>query len=200
MTYVRAGLWKMPTDKGKQRLINLQAPAGYGKTFLLNCVDLFYREFKHEGTLACSALVGVAASLYRDGCTTHALLDCGIGECDREPSGDALERLGRLEGVVCDEISMANGNIMRAIKRNLEYAGKETFHETKLDNIFEADSLPYGGKTVILCGDLMQLDCVKPDRNGGFAWESPLWEDYQPIFLMHNFRQEVRCSFVVRLT
>jgi ATP-dependent DNA helicase PIF1 len=103
---------------------------------------------------ACTASTGVAASALPRGTTVHYFWGCGIGtDDDGQYKADealvAMAKRNRLDvlttvtHLVIDEISMISKDFFTAL-------------EVVLRKVRKCD-LPFGGVTLILCGDFLQV-------------------------------------------
>lgn len=126
--------------------------AGSGKSFLLD----FFAKHTHKN-IAIVAPTGVAA-LNVNGQTIHSFFSLDIGvqniyEIRRKGVwGKCKEILKRLDTIVIDEASMVRADVMDAIDVKLRIANE--------------NDLPFGGKQIILFGDLYQLPpVVEPQVN-----------------------------------
>jgi DNA replication protein DnaC len=128
------------------RLIYINGLAGTGKTFVLGHI---VRELTNLGKrTVCSAFTGAAALLLPQGITCHRLFGLpSDDDSDKRISsisdnGLAAKILRALDVVVIDEISMLNNQFIDLI-------------DTTLSRICNSQS--FGGKVVIISGDVHQL-------------------------------------------
>ena len=140
--------------------------AGTGKSYLLN----FFIQNTSK-SVAVLASTGVAA-INVGGQTIHSFFRLPpvtpIPEDKLRPYANRAQMYACLDAIVIDEVSMINAEIMKAIDQILRYA-------TRMD-------IPFGGKQMLLFGDLYQLPPVAnpqvrryfDDRYGGvFFFNAP---------------------------
>ena len=156
--------------------------AGVGKTYLTRCICDWIRNTVYNipgrDPIKVCAPTGVAAHNVQ-GFTIHSLLSLavqhGYESAYEDVSAKTLKKLRqRFNGVhtlVIDEISMVSSNMLGQIDKRLA---------TIKDN-----NLPFGNMNLIVIGDFFQLRPVR----GKFAFCSPLWQNFQPLFLDENVRQ-----------
>ena len=162
--------------------IFVTGPPGAGKSHVLKaiveCVDPW--------TTAVTASTGVAATLV-NGVTLHWFFGIGLA---KEPlhvliaminnRGEARDRIRQIDRLIIDEISMVGGDLF-----------------DKLDGLCRSirrePSLPFGGLTLLLFGDFLQLAPI-PDEGKPlkFAFESDAWRNatLQTIELEGTHRQQ----------
>lgn len=170
----------------------ISGPAGTGKSFLLErCV----RDLRQQGKcVAVTASTGIAA-LNVGGSTIHSFLGTGLAGSladlrQRRPNLDEKRhldrRLGEIQVLVIDEVSMLTGDYVDMMDHWLGYARQRRHH---------LDVQPFGGVQLILCGDFLQLPPVQvptaPKAEHLYAFEATAWEAAQirPFLLQQNFRQ-----------
>lgn len=132
-------------------LIVLGSP-GTGKSVLINKVARLLNEQGRNYFIACPT--GVAACNV-SGVTLHSLLSIPFYKTDNyetlafenAPSYKLQDRLGDLEFLIIDEVSMVGAAFLQLINIRLQTVKKE----------FEK---PFGGVSVVLVGDLLQLPPV----------------------------------------
>lgn len=159
--------------------------AGTGKSYLLN---FFVRNSQKKVVVV--APTGVAA-INAGGQTIHSFfelpLDPPFNVEDLTPSRAKRALLQALDTVVIDEVSMVRADIMDAIDKTLRYANDT--------------NCPFGGKQMLLFGDLYQLPPVAvpqiqrylDDNFGGiFFFNAPAIRecDLEVNELTHVFRQK----------
>ena len=183
----------MRGNKPSPPLLIVQGEAGTGKTKLINCVISYANsEFTQAGSKldrpssVVVAPTGMAASLV-NGTTLHSLFQLNFGDELLPLSDSSLDNLRssleELKLLIVDEMSMVRADLLYQL------------HE-RLQQIKQCSQV-FGGVSVLLCGDLLQL---KPVR-GRFIFETPrcskyadlydicnLWALFQPVVLQSNHR------------
>lgn len=160
------------------RNIFLTAPAGGGKSFLIN-----HLRNALVGKVTVTATTGIAA-LNISGATIHSVLGLGLGKTPVKTMVGRLNKykqdfLNRLEILAIDEISMLSGELLDKCDEFLRLA--------------RMDNRPFGGVQVILIGDFCQLPPVDEDnKNKDYCFFSESWKELNLVYLelKHNFRQE----------
>lgn len=168
--------------------IFLTGAGGTGKSETLNrIIEQFTQKRK---TFAVCASTGIAA-VRIGGCTIHSCLGTGILKNIEELKA-ALDRgkmniermtwkLGRLDAIIFDEISMISGDQIEMFDWWLR-----RIHGTKK---------PFGGIQMVLSGDFLQLPpVIRRDDviEYEYAPASPAWQQLDPeiVYLTKIFRQE----------
>lgn len=167
----------------QKKSVFITGVAGTGKSGLL---DHLIKKLPAAQTFV-TASTGIAAVNIR-GTTLHSFAGIGLGDLQAhqlarkvQGSAKALKRWNECEYLIVDEISMISGNLF-----------------TKLDSVARAVkkvSQPFGGITLILVGDFLQLPPVirgGPGTKADFAFCSKAWREcaLTVIQLTHVFRQE----------
>jgi len=147
--------------------VNMQGPAGCGKTYTLKLLHRLATEANIP--IAMTATTGVAATHLPEGMTIHMLsrlgkIDVPIKKMQKWPKIRSVgwrrkhwAEIRRLRILVLDEISMLGA-------QSLE----------RLDWLFRTvreNKLPFGGVTLVLCGDFAQL----PPVNAEPTFQAPIW-------------------------
>lgn len=147
------------------RNVFLTGAAGTGKSFLLR----LFLEDKPSAVFPVIASTGVAAILV-SGRTFHSFFGLGIFEGGVESTiaracqnKRILKRLRQAEGIVIDEVSMLQGEVLRAAELIARYAR-------------EIDA-PWGGLRVIAVGDFGQLPPVSDADCRDWAFQSDVWSN-----------------------
>jgi len=167
--------------------IFLTGPAGAGKSFLIRTVVEWARSIKKQ--IALTALTGCAALLLGNGAKTlHSWAGIGLARETAQvlitfilKNAKAKRKWKIVDILVVDEISMMTPELFE----KLDTIGKAIRANTK----------PFGGIQLVLCGDFFQLPPVvrgiSGEVLGRFAFESPRWPDTQlrPVVLKRIERQ-----------
>ncbi|CAC5390819.1 PIF1 [Mytilus coruscus] len=163
--------------EGNQLLAFVTGPGGCGKSFLLHTLVLQY-EFN------CSIVEVLAtsgnAALLVNGRTVHSFfkLDCNL-ETSIQYRDTNWESICCTNVIIIDEISMMTAEILEKLSQICNQTSTMT-NEKQL----------FGGKTVILFGDLLQLPAVTNSTSQSRQiYESQLWSKFHPFFLNENCRQ-----------
>lgn len=179
----------------------ITAPAGTGKTFLINHFCSTVKEEYPTRNIALTSTTGVSAVLI-GGSTLHSYLGIGLGEENVEnmtkkilfsgPAPAPVRGNGRREGkgglkadiwkkldvLVIDEISMLSPILFD----KLEHVARNV----------RGNDLPFGGIQLILSGDLLQLPVVKGGIKKDLIIDAKSWSDCigeNVIFLKEIMRQ-----------
>ena len=161
---------------------------GTGKTYLWNRM-VGYLRAKNKIVLTVASS-GVAALLLQGGRTAHSRfkIPCEVEEdtvCDVS-RGTMLSELIELTSlVIWDEALMANRRCFEALDR--------TFRDIEKAKSPEAAHIPFGGKVVVLGGDLRQILHVveggtKEDIISSTIIRSRLWPHVEILSLKQNMR------------
>ena len=155
---------------------------GSGKTHTINTYIGWLRERGIEPAITAST--GIAAT-HVGGMTIHAWSGIGIKRdlsdwdlealLEREP----LVRRVRLAHVlIIDEVSMLDARTLTMVDRAVR--------------TLRGSERPFGGLQVIFVGDFFQLPPVSKGEQSKFAFESPAWEEANPLhcYLNEQHRQE----------
>ena len=193
------------------RNIFITGPAGSGKTHLMNQYIKYLKE--HHVPVAITASTGIAAT-HMGGMTIHSWSGMGIksdiNELDLEALAEKDQLVSRLQSarvLIIDEVSMLHyyqldmiDAICRRLRKGLPIkAGKDKMPD-------KADSLPFGGLQVILCGDFFQLPPITRQTSWStgkmdsyFIYRSKAWQDgkFTVCYLSENFRHKDDVSLSV---
>lgn len=161
----------------------LTGEPGAGKTYVINRYVAWLRERGVEPAITAST--GIAAT-HVGGMTIHAWSGVGIKKSlseweleamhEREP---LVRRVRNTHVLIIDEVSMLDANLLGLVDQAL----------TSL----RGNDKPFGGLQVVFVGDFFQLPPVNKDRERTkFAFESPAWEDANPLtcYLSEQHRQD----------
>ncbi len=163
----------------------LTGGGGTGKSTIIH-------SFRHATTrkVVIVAPTGAAASQI-GGTTIHRTfqLISRIFLPNYEPhlSQETLDMLNEIDTLIIDEVSMVRADIFHAIDLTLRHAT-------------ENHDLPFGGKQIIVVGDMLQLPPVARDEDaeilqdcygGVFCFNSPAWNNgrFHPVILKQVHRQ-----------
>ena len=159
--------------------------AGTGKSYLLRKII----SILPPSTVSVTASTGIAAC-HISGATLHQFL--GIGRVDPSTPGVAqqlaarvrknperLQTLRNTKVLIIDEISLIDSKFFELA--------------SELLSLVRANSAPFGGLQLVVCGDFLQLPPVPPSPDIGvkFCFESKLWKKAikRTIVLTQIFRQ-----------
>lgn len=163
--------------EGNQLLAFVTGPGGCGKSFLLHTLVLQY-EF-NCAIVEVLATSGNAALLV-NGRTVHSFfkLDCNL-DTSIQYRDTNWESICCTNVIIIDEISMMTAEILEKFNQICNETST-MINEKQL----------FGGKTVILFGDLLQLPAVTNNTSQSRQiYESQLWSKFYPFFLHENCRQ-----------
>eukprot|EP00045_Choanoeca_perplexa_P020129 m.3665 g.3665 ORF g.3665 m.3665 type:complete len:2067 (+) comp6362_c0_seq1:74-6274(+) len=142
-------------DQEASRLVYLDGPGGTGKTTVLKqTLKHMYATTPHRAV--CLASTGVAAALLPGGMTMHRGFSLPIEIEDGCPStlnamSDNADQLRAATVIIVDEVSAADIDCITSIDNTLQDIMKI--------------ARPFGGKLVVVCGDLRQ--CAPVVEGGG---------------------------------
>eukprot|EP00116_Pleurobrachia_bachei_P000295 sb/3460557/ len=168
----------------RPRVYFIYASGGCGKTFLANTLSTYCKG--NSLKYANCAWTGIAATLLEDGVTTHSLFKLPVpitctSTCDIKPPSKHADYLRSLSIIFIDEASMIPLDALRAI-------------DFMLRDI-TGNSVPFGGKLIVLAGDFRQTLPVTPKSSvkgilENCAFNSPLWRHVNPLDLTVNVRAD----------
>ncbi|EAY08352.1 helicase, putative [Trichomonas vaginalis G3] len=154
-------------DENSSNVMFFQGRAGTEKTYLLNQIISDLR--KDGKKVLVTGTTGIAASKYPQGSTVHSLFKLKIKSDDLKEESGFYSNVGlnsflahilyTADLFIIDEASMLIENVANDVDTCLKYivAGKKG----TMDQM--ATMKPFGGKKVLLMGDLLQLPPVVPD-------------------------------------
>ncbi len=149
--------------------IFLTGPAGTGKSTIIK--EVFKKCNENDKNISVTAMTGCAALLLTYGAKTiHSWAGVGLAKESKEVlAGMAMKnpktkkRWKKTDILVIDEISMMTVDLLE----KLDYIGKQV----------RADSRPFGGIQLVLCGDYYQLPPICTGRECTFAFECETWKN-----------------------
>lgn len=156
----------------------LTGAAGSGKSFL---VKKFLSQF-NKNEFPVLASTGAAAVLV-GGRTFHSFFGLGIMEGGAEKVFEKAKkdsrlkkRIGQVEGIIIDEISMISGEVLDLAER--------------ISRLARGNEHPFGGLRVIAVGDFAQLPPVNKVGPRNWCFNHPAWDkvQFQNAFLTINHR------------
>jgi ATP-dependent DNA helicase PIF1 len=170
----------LPADGSK--LLFIDAPAGRGKSYVLNCIEAYVWSKGEE--VAASAHAGIAAADHYEGSTMHRLYGLPVGlsmhdtaetlrsTITRDSAQAARLRAATL--LVLDEVATVHYLYLEVIDRLL----RDLMH----------NDIPFGGKVVIAAGDFRQTTVVVVGGTREQVVRSsvkgfPLWYLFKPMAL-----------------
>ena len=165
------------TNSDKQILAFITGPGGTGKSFLLQAiVNQLEQNSKIIEVLATSG----NAALLIGGQTIHSFFLLNPELQSRIQYEDtSWKAIALTDTIIIDEISMMTAELLEKI----ESICRETVIEKNKQKLF-------GGKSIILFGDLYQLPAVTDFTSPRQIFESSLWNLFSPLILTQNCRQK----------
>jgi len=160
----------------------LTGEPGAGKTYTINRYVAWLRERGVEPAITAST--GIAAT-HVGGMTIHAWSGIGVKSelsewelealLEREP---LVRRVRNTHILIIDEVSMLSAQLLTLVDRAVR--------------TLRGSERPFGGLQVIFVGDFFQLPPVSKGQTAQFAFESPSWEEANPLYcyLSEQHRQE----------
>lgn len=161
---------------------------GTGKTYLWNAIVATVRS--HKKIVLTVASSGVASLLLPGGRTAHSRfkIPCDLEDdtvCDIKRGSMLAELIEATDLVIWDEALMTHRRAFEALDR--------TFRDILATHSESAATKPFGGKVVVLGGDLRQ---ILPVIEGGTRAQivnaaiinSPLWQEITVLHLTKNMR------------
>ena len=196
----------------------LQEHAGTGKTYLLPALrDMV----EAEGMFAeICATTGIAAKLYRGGCTLHSLLRLGVEDKDSSDQHNKLSKYGSnsqreqliksLSLLIIDEASMVQSVLFEHVDTILKDLRCPRSQDSSGERSY------FGGFVVVFAYDYLQLLPVLPSRRtvelpdgniqvvpfsllDELPWQSSLWEKVKLLRITHQIRQSQDQKFAALL-
>lgn len=161
----------------------LTGEPGSGKTHTVNAYISWLRSHGIEPSITAST--GIAAT-HVGGMTIHAWSGIGIAERLSEELLESVatkqqvaSRLQKAKVLIIDEVSMLSGTVLHMVDQVLR-------------TVRHTHDRAFGGLQVVLVGDFFQLPPVSRGGEPSFAFESPAWQELNPIvcYLTEQHRQE----------
>nr|XP_047125111.1 uncharacterized protein LOC100214786 [Hydra vulgaris] len=183
---ILAALSEEPNNENKHsRFFFIDRPAGCGKTFTYNYLIAETRS-RHIRT-ATAAWTGIAATLFKNGCTLHGLFKLPVpiletSTCNVTPNSIHGRFLRQVSLYLLDEASMIPKHALSAIDKLLQDICNNKF--------------PFGGKVILMGGDFRQiLPVVKRSRPADVVEScikcSEHWQYVQRFSLTENMRVQI---------
>ena len=164
--------------------------AGCGKSFLLKELVFLFREVLNLNVLVWGTTGTAAKNI--DGLTVHRAFNYNSKNVWSmpQPGSYYFENLKKQDIIFIDEISMMTGEMLEFIDQWLRNTA--LYSRYRLEDYYR----PFGGKTVILFGDLLQIPWVQEEVigtkirkyrkiNEAFIFQNFIW-----LFLKEQKRQE----------
>ena len=160
----------------KQKLLFITGAGGVGKSYLLHTI-VQYLELSGE-IVQITATSGSAAKLIY-GQTLHSFLslDCEL-KATINYQDQTWRSIASTDTIICDEASMLSAELTEKFSE-ICIACAEGDNQSK----------PFGGKNILLFGDLYQLPSVTTKTTPHHIYQSPLWSKFTPFILTQNCRQ-----------
>lgn len=175
----------------KPGLFFVSGYGGTGKTYLWNAIVATIRS--HQKIVLTVASSGVASLLLPGGRTAHSRfkIPCDLDDdivCDIKRGSMLAKLIEATELIIWDEALMTHRKAFEALDR--------TFRDILASHSESAAATPFGGKVVVLGGDLRQ---ILPVIEGGTRAQivnaaiinSPLWQHVTVLHLTKNMRLHV---------
>ena len=133
---------------GHQLLMIVIGTAGTGKSFLINAIRQLFSSHDCSHRLRVTAPTGIAASSIQ-GCTIHSLLSLLVNDIKGERLHSMQLTLADVDFLIIDEYSFLSVAVIDSLDRRLR-------------QVFPRKSdVPFGGLSILLCGDPAQLPPVR---------------------------------------
>ena len=169
-------------EKCSEKMFFLNAPGGYGKTFLIEALLSTVRAMGEIALAVASS--GIAAELLQGGRTAHSRFKIPIpvnenSTCSISLQSNEAELLRRVSLIIWDEIMISHVHHVGCVDRSLR-------------DICKIDQ-PFGGVVVVFAGDPRQILPVvwhgnRSDIVHACIHSSLLWKHTQQIQLSTNMR------------
>ena len=172
--------------------------AGTGKSFLLRQLVYLFENVLNLNVLVCASTGTAAKNI--NGTTVHRAFSINPTNVASiwMPGSMNFQSLKKRDVVIIDEISMLSEDILQVI--DLTLRSTQMYNQNDLENC----TLPFGGKMIILFGDLLQIPCVGEQKIGESIrkvnpiHKSDSFKNFEWIFLYDQMRQasDLEYSFV----
>ena len=162
--------------------------AGTGKSFLLRQLVILLENVLNLNVLVCASTGTAAKNINRTTVHRAFWINPTNVASIRLPGSMNFQSLKKRDVVIIDEISMINEDILQVIDLTL----RSTQMHNKKD--FEKCTLPFGGKMIILFGDLLQIPWVGEQKIGESIrkvnpiHKSDSFRNFEWIFLYDQMR------------
>jgi ATP-dependent DNA helicase PIF1 len=164
MDYIKANL-------DHQMLIFLSGEGGCGKTYLINIINSMMT--MNGLTVRKLATTGYAATLI-DGQTVHGFFSINyLLKCTIQYDSSKWHIIKQTDVIIIDECSLMSDELLNLLENILS--------EIYYDQNKNKTSNKFGKKTIILTGDLLQLEAVSTFRK-------PITQLYKSVLFKDNFK------------
>ncbi|KAD5803352.1 hypothetical protein E3N88_14712 [Mikania micrantha] len=161
---------------------------GTGKTFLWKTLSTCIRS---KGQIVINvASSGIASLLLTGGRTAHSRfhIPLNLNEdsmCYMKPNSDVAELLKETKLIICDEAPMVHKHAFEALDR--------TMRDILLPHESTNTGVPFGGKTIVFCGDFRQIlpvikNGTRQEIVNGSLSSSYIWNKCKLLKLTKNMR------------
>jgi hypothetical protein len=158
----------------------LYGAAGTGKSYVIGQIQDIFNE--HDTRFVTLSPTGVAATGI-NGSTIHSYFGLGVMDKSFKKMLRNIEmsrnNINGLEYIMIDECSMLTPKVFLTI--------------SELCKRIRCNNKPFGGISIILIGDFLQLPPVNPGNDISFIFETELWQDLQTCGLaVYNLQTNYR--------
>lgn len=145
---------------------------GTGKSWLLECIVKYFRQYRKDLNIAVTASTGIA-SFNIGGMTLHRFVGAGIEENDikamteRASAGASKAYWANTHILIIDEVSMVSATFFESI--------------SQVGSKIRNDERPFGGIRLLMFGDFLQLPPVaKSGDLGKRVFHTDAWKQINP--------------------
>lgn len=186
------------------RCVLLSGPAGTGKSYTLN---KFFENYSKMQVHYC-ALTGCASTVLPNATTLHKFLSLGVGkdlyDYQKIKSSSNFKKkinyIKSLDAIIIDECSMLRGDTLALVEALIKFCMLHGIQDSEA--IERIKSLPFGGKSIIFTGDMMQIgpivkreEMASPHlKNGPWIFQSDVWRAIEPDMEIIYLREVKRTS------